>query len=184
MWDSTLRTQLSTTWFNRLPLKPPHQTQNKSLNKERTQNKTADRPFLPAHSISKLRTLRGAILCHSPSAGWLTMWFHATSTSYWHSDTWERNTVKTRLMSVAVTCSNLLIYCFYIFTFPGYFESVCPSLLSSLSLYFPLGSSIQQQPTTSLSTMNLSSRAHAANLTCFIGSSKQRPPHITSFRNF
>ncbi len=82
-------------------------------------------------------------------------------------------------MSVAVTCSNVLIYCFYFCTFPGYFESVCPSLLSSLSLYFPLGSSIQQQPTTSLSTMNLSIHAYnAANLTCFIGSSKQlSTPH-------
>lgn len=39
-------------------------------------------------------------------------------------------------------------------------ESVSPVLFSSLSLYFPLGNSIQQHPTTSLSTMNLTPKTH------------------------
>ncbi len=46
-------------------------------------------PFLPAHSMSKLRTLSGAILCQSPSAGWLIKSVHPTSTSYWHKDAWR-----------------------------------------------------------------------------------------------
>lgn len=48
-------------------------------------------PFLPAHSMSKLRTRSGAILCQSPSAGWLIRSVHPTSTSYWHKDTWWTN---------------------------------------------------------------------------------------------
>lgn len=48
-------------------------------------------PFLPAHSMSKLSTRRGAILCHSPSAGWLTKSVQATSTSYWHKETCRAN---------------------------------------------------------------------------------------------
>ena len=41
-------------------------------------------PFLAAHSISKLRIRSGAIFCHSPSAGWLTIFSHEISSSIWH----------------------------------------------------------------------------------------------------
>ena len=43
-------------------------------------------PFLPAHSMSKLSTLRGAMFCHSPSAGCDTSASQATSTSSWQRD--------------------------------------------------------------------------------------------------
>lgn len=46
-------------------------------------------------------------------------------------------------------------------TFPGDWELVLPALFSSRALYFPFGSSIQQQPTTSLSTINLTTHTHA-----------------------
>lgn len=40
-----------------------------SHNGTRTLEANESTPFLPAHSISKLRTRSGAILCHSPSVG-------------------------------------------------------------------------------------------------------------------
>lgn len=53
-----------------------------SPNGMRTLDANESTPFLPAHSISKLRTRSGAILCHSPSAGWLIKSVQPTSTSY------------------------------------------------------------------------------------------------------
>lgn len=46
-------------------------------------------------------------------------------------------------------------------TFPGDWELVLSVLFSSRTLYFPFGSWIQQQPTTSLSTINLTTHTHA-----------------------
>lgn len=113
------------------------------------------KPFLPAHSMSKLRTRSGAILCQSPSAEWLMKSFHPISTSYWQKDTWSTkgnyctckfwNTHKTRPMLLGRSWSTL----------PGHWESVTDRSFSSRTLYFPLGSSTQQHPTTSVSTINL-----------------------------
>lgn len=43
-------------------------------------------PFLPAHSISKLRILKGAIADHSPSGTWDIKSSQETSTSIWQRD--------------------------------------------------------------------------------------------------
>jgi len=43
-------------------------------------------PLRPAHSMSKLRMRTGAIFNHSPSHGYETSSFHATSTSIWQCD--------------------------------------------------------------------------------------------------
>ncbi len=43
-------------------------------------------PFLPAHSMSKLRILKGAMSDHSPSGSWEMKLFHATSTSIWQRE--------------------------------------------------------------------------------------------------
>lgn len=113
------------------------------------------KPFLPAHSMSKLRTRSGAILCQSPSAEWLMKSVHPISTSYWQKDTWSTkgiyctfkfwNTHKARPMLLGRIWPTL----------SGHWESVTDGSFSSRTLYFPLGSSIQQHPTTSVSTINL-----------------------------
>ena len=43
-------------------------------------------PFCRPHSMSKLSTLRGAMFCHSPSAGCDTSASQATSTSSWQRE--------------------------------------------------------------------------------------------------
>lgn len=60
-------------------------------------------PFLPAHSMSKLSTRSGAILCHSPSAGWLIKSVQPTSTSYWHKETCGTNAVAERFWTLFCT---------------------------------------------------------------------------------
>lgn len=48
-------------------------------------------------------------------------------------------------------------------TLPRFWESVTNVSFSSRTLYFPLGSSIQQHPTTSVSTMNLKMQQGCSN---------------------
>lgn len=94
-----------------------------SANGMRTQaNKS--KPFLPAHSMSKLRTRSGAILCHSPSAGWLIKSVQPTSTSYWHKETcrgkqWWNVMIHTR------DVNNLLIIALMIIKNLNYVEISC-----------------------------------------------------------
>ena len=81
-------------------------------------------PFLPAHSISKLSILNGAIFCHSSSGVWLIKSSYDTSNSIWH-------------LEVGVTAS------------------LEEAGLGFRNEYFPGGTSIQLQPTTSASIINL-----------------------------
>ena len=57
-------------------------------------------PFLPAHSISKLRIRKGATRDHSPSGGWEISLSQATSTSSWHRDTMGRLELGFRMVQV------------------------------------------------------------------------------------
>lgn len=52
-------------------------------------------------------------------------------------------------------------------TLPGYRESVSPVLFSSRTLYLPLESSIQQHPTTLVSTINLTTKKRLIKLKMF-----------------
>ena len=82
-------------------------------------------PLLPAHSISKLRILNGATFDHSPSAACDIKSSQEMSTSSWHRDTIAR------LLDD---------------------EEELPACRLR---YLPAGSSIQLQPTTLVSVMNL-----------------------------
>ena len=83
-------------------------------------------PFLPAHSMSKLRILNGATFDQSPSGWWAMNSSHDTSNSIW-----------LREIGGGFLTSSLFLWC------------LCRKW------YFPAGTSIQLQPTTLLSTINL-----------------------------
>ena len=74
---------------------------------ENPRGKERTSPFLPAHSMSKLRTLSGAILCQSPSVGWLIKSAHPTSTSYWHKVTWRTEIGRWEQTHVECQCQTL-----------------------------------------------------------------------------
>ena len=65
---------------NQPPTRPPPHT---------TRHQPARLPFRLEHSMSKLRMRIGATFCHSPSGGWETNLFQATSTSSWERETGE-----------------------------------------------------------------------------------------------
>ena len=112
-------------------------------------------PFRPAHSMSKLSILRGAIFCHSPSAGWLTKSSKEISTSIWHFVCGRSLLPEAPPPPMTVTPvfgqTPLVPFC-----------RLCDWFLSE---YFPAGSSIQLHPTTPVSTMNLTSKSMLASNT-------------------
>ena len=91
-------------------------------------------PFLPAHSISKLRMRTGAIFSQSPSAGCETRSSHDMSNSTWHL---ER-------------------YSWLLEAEPA----LLPASGRGRRRYFPAGISTQLHPTISQSTMNLKHGIH------------------------
>ena len=99
-------------------------------------------PLQPAHSISKLRILKGATSAHSPSGAWEITLFHATSTSIWHL----QNDFFFRLIRIVTLFQQLCIKRYLVIGWPVEWGR---------KRQLPGGSSIQLQPTISALTMYL-----------------------------